>query len=74
MRAFFGKFFKISGSLILLLCILYVVISIITSLTSDIRVHSNPHGSNNLFYFTIITGLIFIGIGNVLNKFKPPDK
>ena len=74
MRAFFGKFFKISGSLILLLTISYVVISIITSLTSDIRVHSTPLGSNILFYFIIVLGLIFIVIGNVLNKSKSPDK
>jgi hypothetical protein len=74
MKAFLGKFFKISGSLILLLSISYVVISIITSLTSDIRVHSNPLGSNILFNFIIIAGLIFIGIGNVLSKFKSPDK
>ena len=74
MRAFFGKFFKISGSLILLLTISYVVISIITSLTSDIRVHSTPLGSDNLFYVSIVLGLIFIGIGSVLNKSKSPDK
>ena len=74
MKVFLGKFFKISGSLILLLCISYVVISVITSLSFDIRVHSNPLGSNNLFYFIIIIGLIFSGIGNVLNKSKSADK
>ena len=74
MRAFFGRFFKISGSLILLLTISYVVISIITSLTSDIRVHSTPLGSNILFYFVIVLGLIFIGIGNVMNKLESPHK
>ena len=74
MRAFFGKFFKISGSLILLRTISFVVISNITSHSSYFRVLCTPLRSDNLFYVSIVLGLIFIGIGSVLNKSKSPHK